>query len=224
MRIHNPNYPNFLNKEDTSFRTFHVTLDSLFKSLRSEGIGSNSSRTEGITNEEEDILWQSEVVSTDNPKGLLRAIFYYCGKCFCLRGGLEHRNLSLSQFERLFNPDRYIYREKSSKNKQGGLKQLRIEHKVVTIMANKAVGNRCPVFLLDLYISKLPHQAKEMDLFYCRPCPTVPKKPEDPWYISVTVGKNTLSSMVKDMFAEAGIEGKKSNHSLRVESFCCRCS
>ena len=71
--------------------------------------------------------------------------------------------------------------EKSSKNKQGGLKQLRIEHKVVTIMANKAVGNPCPVFLLDLYISKLPHQAKEMDLFYCRPCPTVPKKPEDPW-------------------------------------------
>ena len=59
-------------------------------------------------------------------------------------------------------------------------------------------------------------EAKEMDLFYCRPCPTVPKKPEDPWYISVLVGKNTLSSMVKDMFAEAGIEGKKSNHSLRV--------
>ena len=124
MRIHNPNYPNFLNKEDASFRTFHVTLDNLFKSLRSEGIGSNSS------------------------KGLLRAIFYYCGKCFCLRGGQEHRNLSLSQFECLFNPDRYIYREKSSKNKQGGLKQLRIEHKVVTIMANKAVGNRCPVYSL----------------------------------------------------------------------------
>ena len=109
-----------------------------------------------------------------------------------------------------------IYIEKLVQDKQGGLKQLRMEHKVVTIVSNEAVGNRCSVFLLDRYISKLPDKAKEMDLFYCRPSPTVPKKPEDSWYIAVPIGKNTLSNMVKDIFAEAGIEGKKSNHSLTV--------
>jgi hypothetical protein len=170
MRVNNPDYPNFLDKEDITFHTFHVTLDNLFKSLRSEGIGSSSSSTEGITSEEEEILWKFGIIGIDNPKALLRAVFFYCGKCFCLRGGQEHRNLSLSQLERLFEPDRYLYREHSSKNKQGGLKQLSMEHKVVTIVANRSVGSCCPVFLIDLYISKLPNEAKDKDLLYCRPC------------------------------------------------------
>ena len=150
-------------------------LDNLFKSLRSDGVGSTSAHTEGISKEEEDTLWQSGVLNVESPIGLLHVVFLYCGKCFCLRGGQEHRNLSLSQLERLYNPDRYIYRENSSKNRQGGLKQLRTEHKVVTIVANEVVGDRCPVFLLDRYISKLPTAAKEKDLFYCRALPTLPK-------------------------------------------------
>ena len=64
MRMQNPNYVNFFNKEDPGFRTFHVTLDNLFKQLRSKGIGSSSARTEGI-------LWESAVLNIDNPKGLL---------------------------------------------------------------------------------------------------------------------------------------------------------
>ena len=188
----------------------------MFKSLRSDGVGSTSAHTEGISKEEEDTLWQSGVLNVESSIGLLHAVFFYCGKCFCLRGGQEHRNLSLSQLERLYHPDRYIYRENSSKNKQGGLKQLRTEHKVVTIVANEVAGDRCPVFLLDRYISKLPTAAKEKDLFYCRALPTLPKKPEDPWYMSVAVGKNTLCGMVKEMFAKAGLSGKKTNHSLRV--------
>lgn len=75
-------------------------------------------------------------------------------------------------------PDRYIYCENASKNRPGGLKQLRSEHKVVTITA--VGGNRCPVFLLDTYISKLPTQAKEMDLFYCHPRPPVPNSALEP--------------------------------------------
>lgn len=49
MRVSNPQYPNFLQKDDASFNKFHVTLDNLFKSLRSDGIGSSSTHTETIT-------------------------------------------------------------------------------------------------------------------------------------------------------------------------------
>ena len=124
MRVSNPEYPNFFQKDHPSFRAFHVTLDNVFKSLRRDGVGSTSSNTEGIKKEEEDLLWQSGILNTESPKGLLRAVFYYCGKCFCLRGGQEHRTLSLSQLERLYTPDRYVYRENSSKNKQGELSPL----------------------------------------------------------------------------------------------------
>ena len=153
------------------------------------------------------------MLNIKSPIGLLRAVFYYCGKCFCLRGGQEHRNLSLSQLERSYSPDRYVYRENSSKKRQGGLKQM---NKVVTIVSNTSVGNRCPVFLIDLYISKLPPVAKEKDIFYCRPLTNLPKDSSGPWYIGVPIGKNTLCSMVNDIFAEAGIYGNKTNHSLRV--------
>ena len=98
-------------------------------------------------------------MNIDTPKGLLRCVFYYNGKCFCLRGGQEHRELGISQLKRLYNPDRYIYSEKSSKNRPGETAQIRLEHKTVPIFANHAAGIRCHVFLLDTYIKKLPPTA-----------------------------------------------------------------
>ena len=38
----------------------------------------------------------------------------------------------------------------------------------------------------------------------------------DPWYVAVPIGKNVLAKMVSTMCDEAGISGKKTNHSLRV--------
>ena len=48
-------------------------------------------------------------IGVHTPNSLFRAVFYYNGKVFCLRGGNEHRFLKPSQFTRLTNPDRYIY-------------------------------------------------------------------------------------------------------------------
>ena len=73
-------------------------------------------------------------------------------KCFCLRGGPEHRGLGVSQLQRLYKPDRYVYKEKASKNRPGGIEQTRLDHKSVTIVANPRAGSHCHVFLLDKYI------------------------------------------------------------------------
>ena len=216
MRAENPAYPNFLDKKDLAFKTFQIALDNLFKKLKLDGIGIDSKHTENISAEEEDSLWASGVLNVSTPKGLLRAVFFICGKCFCLRGGQEHRNLSVSQVKRLTDPDRYVYTENSSKNRPGGLAQVKLDHKSVTIVANTSVGDRCPVSILDKYISKLPDGAIEKDFFYCRPLPSVPKEANEAWYVAVPVGKNVLAKMVPEMCQEAGITGKKTNHSLRV--------
>ena len=108
MNVANSDYPNFLSKEDPSFRMFHVTLDNYFKLLRSDGIGSTSPHTEGISMDEENTLWDSGVLNVESPLGLLRAVLYFCRKCFCLRGGEEHRNLSFSKLERQYQPDRLV--------------------------------------------------------------------------------------------------------------------
>ena len=51
---------------------------------------------------------------------------------------------------------------------------MRLEDKSVTIVANPVVGERCHVFLLDTYISKLPPAAVEKDIFHCKPLSNVP--------------------------------------------------
>lgn len=54
-----------------------MILDNVMKSLQSEGIGAAFFVTEGITMEE-DILCSSGIILL-TPKGLSRAVFYYCG-------------------------------------------------------------------------------------------------------------------------------------------------
>ena len=39
------------------------------------------------------------MINSDSPTGLLRAVFFYNGKNFCLRGGIEHCNLKISQIQ-----------------------------------------------------------------------------------------------------------------------------
>ena len=129
IRSLDPACPNFLDRSDTRFRDFH-----------------------GI--EEEDILWGSGALSIDNPTGLQRAVFFYVGKFFCLRGGDEQRNLKPSQFVHSKQPDCYIYTEHGSKNCSGGLGQLNVENKQVTGYATPESEPRC-IFFYSISIFKV---------------------------------------------------------------------
>ena len=79
-----------------------------------------------------------------------------------------------------------------SKTNNGTFKKLHVSNKVVPVFACPEVGERCAVYLLDLYLSKLPNEAFEQDVFYVRPLQNIPPDPAKPWYAAVPVGKNTL--------------------------------
>ena len=216
MTTENPRYPNFLDKKNPEFVDFHRSLDNLFRKLREEGVGAESKQTATITTEEENMLWDKGILNTVTPKGLFRAVFYYNGKNFVLRGGQEHRELQLSQIVRLTKPNRYEYTENASKNRSGGLAQLRVVHKKVPIYANPTAGERCHVYLLDKYLSKLPSVAKEKGWFYWQPLASTPADTKAPWFSAIPCGRNSLSKVVCEMFREAGSSEKKTNHSLRA--------
>ena len=137
--------------------------------------------------------------------------FFLQWEMLCLRECQEHRELQLSQLERSKNPDKYVYSENSSKNWKGGLSELRLEHKGVTIVGNPSAGCRCHVFILDLYISKLPKAEIEKDIFYCRPLPSKPRDSTHPWFAALPVGRNQLAKMVPDMCSDAGVLGHKTS-------------
>ena len=215
MRTANPEALNFLDKRDKRFAALHNSLDSIFRRLRTENVGTIVKHAEVFTREEEQALWEKGTLGTTSPKSLLNAVFFLNGKNFCLRGGEEHRRLALSQVVRHYNPDHYIYTENGSKNRKGTFTERHIANKVVPIYATKA-GERCHVHILDTYFSKLPRDATEQDVFYLRPLSAVPKDPTQPWFQSTPIGKNELGKMVQNMCLDAGIQGNKTNHSLRA--------
>ena len=216
MRTLNPSCPNVLDTTNTEFSSLHNALDNIFRELRALGVGSVSKQAETFSKDEETLLWSSGVLSTKNPKGLLNAVFFLNGKNFSLRGGEEHRQLKLSQLRRYTDPLKYVYTENASKNRSGGLKQMRVKNKVVPIVAVPESGDRCHVYVLDLYMQKLPAEAITRDNFYVQPCSRIPSDPTQPWFTANPVGKNSLSKMVKEMCIKAGITGLKTNHSLRA--------
>ena len=207
---------NIFNREDPDFKKLFKTCDSYFRELRDDGVGSESSTTEALTKEDEEKLWVSKVLDPSNPKGLLNAVFFLNGKNFALRGGTEHRSLKLSQIKKNISPEgkiQYTYTENCSKNRAGGFNQLNVPNKVVHQYQDLGAGERCHVYILDTYLAKLPPNAEDMDIFYLHPNQNSAAKV---WYASVPIGKNILSKMLKTMCSEAGIEGNKSNHSLRA--------
>ncbi len=69
-------------------------------------------------------------------------------------------------FEAILHRRQIIYMENASKNRQGGLNQLKLENKSAPVFASLAAGIRCHVQVLDLYLSKLPPVATEKDFLY----------------------------------------------------------
>ena len=77
-----------------------------------------------------------------NTKSLQNAVFYVVGKMFSLRGGVEMRQVKISQIRSHANPDKYVYTELVSKNSSGTYKKLHIANKVAPGFAYPQAGER----------------------------------------------------------------------------------
>ena len=155
-----------------------------------------------MTKEDDTNLWNSGVMGLTRAKTLENAAFCVVSRMFALRGGIEHWSLKLSQVKRMKNPDHYMYYENNiiSKNRNGSFKQIQIKRKVVPIFACPEAGERCPIYIVDKYISKLPPLAVATDLFYVRPLQGVPTDLSAPWYAAVPVRRDTLNKKFHLMY------------------------
>ena len=93
---------------------------------------------------EECSLWSQGVLGTSTPKSLLNAVFFCTGKTFCLRGGLEHYALKISQFSfstevhNSVQRESVEYVENRSKNRSGSYKD-KARNKVVKQYADPSL-------------------------------------------------------------------------------------
>ena len=205
-------------KEDSRFLN---TIDSVSSELHKKGVGSQQKQGEVITREDEDTLWNKGILGQSTPQMLQHTIFVYVGLQFCLRGVQEQYDLTITQFVRsqpdtsIYNSDIfYSYTELVSKNNQHRFKDIDLHNKQVRAYAVPG-DPRCLVKLLDLYVSRLPPDAK---FLYMHPLMSVPCDPSKPWYTKQRVGINTIKGMIPKIFEKAELQNKYSNHSLRATS------
>jgi len=203
--------------KDPEFADFRGSLDAEMKRLQQLGIGSTKQQAETLTDTEEDSLWEKGLLGDHTPQTLLDTIIFYNGYYFALRSGKEHRQLRRNpcQIQVVEHPGERAflrYTEDVSKNRPGGLKGRNIKPKVVVQHANLEDSKRCFVRLFKLYMSLCPDNAPDHAL-YLRPAnhPTA-----NCWYSKQPLGHTTLSKTVARLCTSAGIQGHKTNHSLRA--------
>ena len=203
--------------KDEYFSHFMSVLDLTCKRSHEKGVGVIKKQAEVISKDEEELMWNKGILGDKDSQTLIDTVLYLNGLHFALRSGKEHRSLRTDQIritEPATNEDHYIitYTESVSKTNAGGLKHRFVNPKVVKHIDTNSVSNpkRSHALLLKKYLSLRPVDSP--DAFYLTPISSSNKQY---WYKRIPIGHNTLGNTVKRMCASAGIEGHKTNHSLR---------
>ncbi|XP_067654082.1 uncharacterized protein KIAA1958-like [Haliotis asinina] len=207
---------------DDEFEDSRRALDASMRERSAEGMGpSTVKHTEVITLAEKQQLWEKGVLGDDTPQKLLDTVLYLTGLHFALRGGTEHRSLRMGNNPQITGPHtdchgrRYMeYTEDVSKTNKGGLNHRKLTAKKVRAYENLETPSHCYVRIVQKYMSYCAAQSlKNKDAFYFTPR-KVPKG--DDWFMETPVGHNKLQNTVGRICGQAGILGRKTNHSLRA--------
>ena len=75
-----------------------TVLDNIFKTLCCLEVGVEAKHTEGITSDEEDKLWETNVLNVDTSLGLLQCVFFSIMENVfaCMVGGIIESSNCLS--------------------------------------------------------------------------------------------------------------------------------
>ena len=78
-----------MDQRDHRFNDLNGALKSVFCKLRENGVSAVVKHASIVTPQEEELLRSMGTIGTSLTLSLQRAIFYYVGKVFCLRGRKE---------------------------------------------------------------------------------------------------------------------------------------
>lgn len=202
---------------DSEFCLARKSLDATMKRATKEGIGMYKRKAEFISADIEERLWDGGFLGSSNPRQLLTTMVYLIGLNFGLRARKEHRQLRAGRNSQLriihdaiSGTDILRYTEDCQKNRNGGLNERNIEPKVVDVYETESERNI--VKLYKKYIGLRPSSGKNIDNFYLQPLEI---QTATKWYKDQALGENSLGSVIKKLFENAGISGHFTNHSLR---------
>ena len=207
--------------DDVEFSDLKIVLDNLMKERTALNVGVTKKQAQVISYKDEQNLWESGVLGEDAPDKLRNTVLFLLGINIFLRAVEEHYYLRRSvaegtsqlSFELNTRGEKcLVYREDSiTKTHDGGLNDMRRERKIVWVFPSEN-RSRCPVRLVEKYLSLCPKNYKKRDNFYLQ---SLARPTPKQWYGCQVVGTNSIGKVVKVLMEKAHIEGFFTNHSLR---------
>ena len=204
---------------DNRFTDLKFCLDNVMKERASANIGSGVHQAKVLSPVDIDILWENGFLGSNNPRQLLRTVFFSIGMSCALRAGKEQQKLRSIPFKSQFRftydsagREIILYTEDlAGKTNKGGLKHRKLDPKRVNVYAIPE-SNHCPFTIIKKYLSLLP-AGRKCKSFYLQPRK---KFIGSSWYQDRAVGVNKLQSIVRETCESAGFPGFFTNHSLRA--------
>ena len=119
--------------EDSYFKHFQGSRDAELKRLTGLGVGANVKQAAAFTEDQEEKLWNLNLLGAHSPSMFLKTMVFLIGKNFALRRGKEHRSLKFSQLTvgpACGNePEKLVHVSFGEKNNLGGLKHRAVKRK-----------------------------------------------------------------------------------------------
>lgn len=210
-------YPHVITS-DIQFQRTRDIIKAKKMSLKKQGLGRKANASARLEPTDESRLFSSHQLGSTTPRSLQFSIFYNFSKGFGLRGRDEHRHLCFGDIVVKSTSTGVEYlemRERASKTMDGSKKD---DFRPTTpkIFSTDG-GDSDPVVLFKLFCKKRPIESMEADhAFYLTPIPEKRIHPTaECWYYKTPMGVNSLGDLLKNACKSAGINGKKTNHSLR---------
>ena len=161
--------------DEVEFRDLRNVLDNVIKERTQAQVGTVKRQANIIMYEFENELWERGVLGEDSPDKLRNTVLFLIGINCTLRAGDEHYQLrrdmpnkrSQLRFETSKFGERCVvyYEDTGTKSNDGGLKHMKLDRKIVWMHPNIELPERCPVRLIEKYLSLCPNYEKKANFY-----------------------------------------------------------
>lgn len=203
------------------FAKLREVLKSKQRELKRQGLGNLANKSEAITDEEIEKLWECNQMGAATPDSIINTLWFYTTLHFGTRSAEEHRNMCWGDIKLSEDGQGQEYLdfvERQTKTRTG--ENPRDVRKVKPKMwSNSENVSRCPVAVYKQYCLLRPSDfCNPDDPFYLATHTNqMSMKPTDQWFKRQPIGVNKLSTTMRRMSVNAGLppDKKLSNHSAR---------
>lgn len=196
---------------DKDFQSANNVYIGMMKKIKREGLDVSCQKP-AISEGDLKTMFESKVLSTDNPSSLLNMAWFYLEYHFCRRGREGLRSLKKSSFnfgiDDTNNAYVFLNFNEATKNHPGDLQDDFQSRKRMYATDDE----KCPVKAIKKYLQKLNPNCEH---FFQRPKVSVAES-DQVWYDNQPLGVNTLGKMMVKISEKAKLSQKYTNHCVRA--------